>query len=352
MVPLWAARAKVVVGSLTLVAIPAALLVLLAAPGVRRPLGRTLEVVGRDLFPSGDADRGFDVADVRGVRRGLPAFVVDADGRGRPAAHVLSVSAAEGAGRVVLRFEPGEDAGASWRLDAYPPSRTLGEALAMAVPEETADRLGREASERAETTFKEAILPEVERRLPAFLKRIDPTKDPAAKETVDRMGAAVIARLEPLLGSLSGAVTKAMDDRFDFLDRVGLLWKMLRGDAKGLRKDLEPVAKEAARRWWTTHQREVLTALGRGVEDAAPDFATWLKGPAWNAAKEEVLEPVFEAQRERLEDEAEALLRRAVEEVVVAPSGTFRVRFAGILRTHLLGKKTALLLLARTEDGP
>ena len=51
------------------------------------------------------------------------------------------------------------------------------------------------------------------------------------------------------------------------------------------------------------------------------------------------------AQRARLEAEAEALLRRAADEVALAPGGGFRPRFASVLRTHLLGRGEALLLL-------
>ena len=52
----------------------------------------------------------------------------------------------------------------------------------------------------------------------------------------------------------------------------------------------------------------------------------------------------------RLEAEGEALLRAAAKEFVEAPEGGFRVRFAQMLRTQLLNKKTALLLLQRPDE--
>jgi hypothetical protein len=155
----------------------------------------------------------------------------------------------------------------------------------------------------------------------------------------------VLPRLEPLLEGLTRDVTAAVKERFDFLDRLGLLWKVLRGDEKGLEKELVPVAREAAKGWWTAHGAEALAAVAAGVKDRREALGAWLKGPAWEAAREELLMPVVRDERDRLTAEVEALLAQAVAEVALAPGGGFRPRFASVLRTHLLGRGEALLLL-------
>ena len=54
---------------------------------------------------------------------------------------------------------------------------------------------------------------------------------------------------------------------------------------------------------------------------------------------------MLEAHRARLEQIAEDALGRAVDAIVLAPEGGFRVRFAAVLRTRLLDKRAPLLLL-------
>jgi hypothetical protein len=218
--------------------------------------------------------------------------------------------------------------------------------VALAVPPEVAARLSTALRARLAATFEEALLPGIERRLPAFLARLDPTKDPPTRALAELLGDAVLTRVTPLLEGLTSDITTAVKDRFDFLDRVGLLWRVLRGDAKGLEKELVPVAREAASVWWALHGTEALTAVAEGVKDRRDAIATWLKGPAWTAARDELLLPVVHEERDRLSAEVEALLRQAVEEVALAPGGGFRPRFASVLRTHLLGRGQALLFLA------
>ena len=148
---------------------------------------------------------------------------------------------------------------------------------------------------------------------------------------------------------LASDVTSAIKKKFDVLERLGLLWKAVSGDEKGLKDEILPVAKKAAREWWATHQREVMEALGRAFSAHADEFKTWVGTELFEAARDELVTPVLAAQGDRIETEGESLLRAAAKEFVEAPEGGFRVRFAQMLRTQLLNKKTALLLLERTE---
>jgi hypothetical protein len=259
------------------------------------------------------------------------------------------VVALEAAG-LRVRFEPEVAALDELRLECLASSKTLGEALSLALPPESVRRLGEALRARLGVTFEEALRPELKARLPAFLERVDPRHDPRAKAEVAALGAAVMARLSPLLDSLSREVTQAVDKRFDLLDRLGLLWKMVKGDGEGLRKDLLPVAQAAAARWWSEHASEVLEALGQGLGDRGTQLGDWLAGPVWEAAQAELFVPILRAQRARLEAEAQALLEAALAEVVLAPGGGLRPRFAHVVRTHLLGHHAPLLLVRR--EGP
>jgi hypothetical protein len=92
-----------------------------------------------------------------------------------------------------------------------------------------------------------------------------------------------------------------------------------------------------------------MKALGRAFSAHGKDFKDWAGGELFEAARDELVLPVLEAQGRRLESEGETLLRAAAKEFVEAPEGGFRVRFAQMLRTQLLNKKTALLLLERAR---
>ena len=284
---------------------------------------------------------------------GEPVFLASQGRLEAPVGHVVALepvpgeAGATGSTRLRVRFAPGFDAQGELAFTCLPPSRTWAEALAVAVPPETARALGEALRERLQATFQESLGPELEAHLPAFLARVDPTRDPRTGEEVRALAKAVLGRLKPLLDGLTRDVTQAVDKRFDLLGRLGLLWKMLRGDGEGLRKDLVPVAQKAAESWWTAHSDEVLRAVGDGVGDRKEELGAWLEGPLWEAARDELLLPVVRAQRPRLEAEAEALLERALGEVVLAPGGGLRLRFAGVVRTHLLGHDTPLLLVER-----
>ena len=89
----------------------------------------------------------------------------------------------------------------------------------------------------------------------------------------------------------------------------------------------------------------MVQALGSAIQGRLAELKAWAGGELFQAARSELVEPILAAQRERLEEESEEILRSAADEFIRAPSGGFRVRFAAILRTHLLQKRTALLLL-------
>jgi hypothetical protein len=336
-----ALRTRVLVGSAVWLAGLGGAAVLFASPGVREPLHRTARAFTDDVFGAPERERWFALADLRGVDVGAPVFRISEGALEAPVGHVVGI----GGEGVRVRLVAPLGAGA-WRLDSLPPSRSLGEAVSLAVPPEAAARLGAAFRTRLAATFEEALLPGLERRLPAFLARIDPTKDAAARVLFESVGSAVLARLTPLLEDLTSEITTAVKARFDFLDRLGLLWKVLRGDEKGLEKELVPVAREAARAWWAAHGSEALAAVAAGVTDRREALEAWLRGPAWAAARDELLLPVVREERDRLTGEVEALLRQAVEEVALAPGGGFRPRFASVLRTHLFGRGEALLLLS------
>lgn len=345
-------RAKLAVGSLVLAGLLLLAVSLVASPSVAGPAARVLSTLASGLDAERAGDLVMAVPDARGIHPGLPVFRLDAPGALRPLAHVLRVEAGDGQGRVVLRFAPGEDEEGPWRLHAFPPSRKLRAAFEMAVTREAALRFGGAVAERLDRLWVEALLPEAEQRFPAFLARIDPTKDTDARPLVDGLSTSIMQRMAPLLDDLSNTVTAAVKQRFDLLDRLGLLFKILRGDAKGLKKQIMPVAVAAAQHWWVLRKEAVLQAIGAAIGEHAEELRAWAGGELFDAARAELVEPILLAQRERLEQEGETLLRLAAREFVEAPGGGLRVRFAALLRTQLLDKRNALLLLERLERGP
>jgi hypothetical protein len=345
-------RARSRLGVAVWLALLGGLVALFAAPGVRGPLGRTVHTLLEPWRDAPERERRFEGPSY-GARLGDPVFEARGEGLGEPVGHVVAVEAQA----LRVRFEPGFGGARGLEdleVECLAPSRTLGEALALALPPESVRRLGLALRERLGVTFEEALEPELKARLPAFLARVDPRKDPRASAEVQALGHAVMQRLAPLLDGLTREVTRAVDQRFDLLDRLGLLWKMVKGDGEGLRKELLPVAKEAAQRWWSEHATEVLEALGQGLADRGPELGDWLAGPVWDAAQTELLLPIAHAQRARLEAEAQGLLEAALAEVVLAPGGGLRPRFAHVVRTHLLGHRAPLLLVrvvARSEPA-
>ncbi len=329
-------RLAPLVGGATWAGLLTGAVLLLSSPGVRGPLLRT----GRALLglpPVGAVERTFLVADARGVEPGAPVFAE----QGAPATPVGYVERVEG-DRLTLRLSPG---GPAPTLTCLPPSRSWPEALALALPPAASARLATALEERLARTFREALLPAVEARLPAFLARVDPRADAATRALLAGLSETLLARLTPLLEGLTQEVSDAVDARFDLLDRLGLLWKLVRGDAAGLRRSVLPVAREVAAGWWGRHAEEVVRAVGQGLEERRDSLRAWLTGPAWEAARDELLRPTLAEARGRLAAEVEGLAREALEEVALAPGGGFRPRFASVLRTHLLGRGQALLLL-------
>lgn len=333
-------RTRALLGSSVWLAAVAGAGALLADPDVRRPLARTAGALVEEFASHPERERTYRVAGASGVEPGAAVFRAAAQGPEAPLGCVVS-STAEG---VRVRFAPEAGPPEALTLVLLPPSRTLGEALQLAVPPEVGARLGQELEQRLARAVNEVLLPGVEQRLPAFLERLDPRRDPATAALAEQLAAAVLTRLEPLLEGLAGEVTSAVDAHFDLLDRLGLLWKLVRGDSDGLQKQVLPVARKAARAWWAAHSAEVLGAVRQGAEDRRDLLSAFVAGPLWSAARDELVLPILTGGRERLTEEGEGLLRRAVEEVALAPGGGFRPRFSNVLRTHLLGRSQALLL--------
>jgi hypothetical protein len=338
-------EARRLVGSVVLALVPVGLGALLLSPSVREPLGRTLAVIAGDWFGGEAGTVAYAVAAAADVRPGDPVFRADRPAGFRPVAHVASVEE----GRLRLRFAPGAEVVREGRLTVVPPSRGLAEALAAALPAEAAEALGRSLSARLGALLEGAVLPDLERRLPDFLAEIDPRTDPAARRVLDAVRASLARHLAPLADELAGEVFRAVGAHFDFLDRMGLLWKLVWGDAEGLRGELEPVALGAAKAWWERRQDAVLTAIGEAFAAEAEAIEAWLREEVLVAARTRLAEPLLAGQRARLEREAEVALREVVDTVVLAPGGGLRVRFAAVVRTAILGKRGALLLL---EPGP
>ncbi len=346
-----ATRTQVLAGSIVLCVALLGLVLLLASPVVAKPAGRVAATLASALDAERESDLRMAVPSLKGIHTGLPVFFLGDPPESRPIAHVADFGQDGGEAWVRLRFEPGAKSEGPWTLRAYPPSRKLKAAFETVVTPEAASRFGRHVADRLELVWEEAVLPEARKHLPAFLERIDPSKDTQAKVVLDAFSKTVIAELEPLLDDLADDVTDAVKKKFDVLDRLGLLWKAVRGDGKGLKKEVLPVAKEAARKWWAGNQAAVMKALGRAFSAHGEEFKDWAGGELFEAARDELVLPVLESQGERLESEGEALLRAAAKEFVEAPEGGFRVRFAQMLRTQLLNKKTALLLLQRPDEA-
>lgn len=343
-----ATRLHHLIGSVVLVGVLVGLALLLSSPGVAGPAGRVVGAITSGL----DGERGTDLVlpidTLEGVHTGLPVFLLRHASEWPPVAHVAAYGEGEDGPWVRLRFEPEPLAG-PWRLRSHPPSRKLSAVYQTVVTPEAADRFGKEVVRRLEFLWEDAVLPEARQHLPAFLARIDPTEDTQSRELLEAFSHTVIAELEPLLDELASHVTRAVKKKFDVLERLGLLWKVVSGDEKGLKNEILPVAKEAARAWWEGNQAAVMKALGRAFSAHADGFKGWAATELFDAAREELVMPVLAAQGKRMEREGESLLRLAAKEFVEAPDGGFRVRFAQMLRTNLLNKKTALLLLERPE---
>jgi hypothetical protein len=197
--------------------------------------------------------------------------------------------------------------------------------------------------------WHETLLPDLRARLPRFLSRIDPTKAPGSDRLLRPLTDDVLQRLKPHFDALAEEVTQALKRKYDLLDRMGVLWKFLRGDADGLKREVLPVAEETARAWWAAHRDEVLRAAGEGLRSQGPAIESWLEEEVLAAARDELLEPMWTAHAAALETELRAWAALAADEVALDPRGGFRTRFAALLRHHLLGDTSSLLLL---ERGP
>jgi len=314
---------------------------------VAEPAARVAAAVWSAIETDRDEDAVLQVASLKGITKGVPVFLLDGEAEGRPVAHVLDLGEGARGPWIELRFAPGEDTTGPWQVHAYPPSRKLRSALDMAVTGEAAQRFGAEVGRRMEALWTEVLLPDLKARLPGFLERIDPTEDTEARAMMKSLSRSVMKELDPLLDDLAKYVTRAVRKKFDLLDRLGLLVKVVSGDSKGLSRKILPVAKAAARRWWDENEPRVLKAVGTAFAAEMPSIRAWATGELLDAAREELAEPIFRARRDRLASEGEALLKKAADEFVRSPEGGFRVRFAAVLRAQLLNKKTALLLLER-----
>ncbi len=345
------ATIKAWIGSGILVGAMLALVLVLSSPSVARPAGRITDELLSGVTDERDNDLLITVETIKGVQVGAPLFFIEPDGEARPIAHVAAITDAASCG-LRVRFAPGEDPSGPWRVRVYPPKRGLMDAYQTAVPPETARLVGRELVQTLERLWENELYPEVERNLPAFFDRIDPTRETESNKLVKEMGSSIMTQLDPLLDELASTVARAVDKHFDFLDRVGLLWKVVRGDERGIKRQVLPVAKQSATAWWNANQARVMKAIAQGLKTHVPAVSEWVKTELFDAAKDELLEPVFERKKGIIEDEGEALLRMALEEIVRSPSGGLRVRFAAMLRATLLNKKTSLLLIERPRAAP
>ncbi len=341
-------RTRFLIGNLVLVG---ALLLgasVLARPEVSGPAARVLASLGSAYQTDRAEDLVVPVPSLHGIQSGLPVFHLDGSDEKRPVAHVHDFGSGATGAWVHLRFEPGEEHAGPWQLTVYPPSRKLSSAVKMAVTDEAAKRFGEDLGDRVQALWTGVLLPDLERRLPGFLTRIDPTQDTEARAVMEALTKRAMDKLDPMLGQLASHVTRKVKKKLDLLDRLGLLVKVVTGDSKGLSRKLLPIAKDAAQQWWVDNQAQVLKALGEAFEAEYPRIRGWVAGELFDAAREELAEPIYEAHRARLEQEGEALLRAAADAFVKAPEGGFRVRFAAVMRAQLLNKKTALMVLERT----
>ncbi len=336
-----------VTGSGLLLAFPVALVVLLFSPGVYEPLGRTVRTLLADAFGGTETPWRYAVAGADRLEPGHPVFRADRTGALEP---VAWVTGADG-GAVYLRFAPGEAPAEyesqAFRLVSVGAPTGVGDSFDLAVPPDVAEELGKSISDRLERLFAETLKPELEKRLPAFLARVDPRNDPRAKEVFDIVGRAIVDRLRPLADEVTGDVVDELERHFDLLERLGLLWKVVRGDGRGLEGALRPVVERTLERWWNENSGRVIQAVGDGLAAEGPRWQEWLQTEVLQAAREELAEPILISQRVRLEREAEGAIRDVMRVVVEAPDGGFRVRFAAVLRSRLLEKDDPLLLLER-----
>ena len=344
-------RLQALTGSVVLIGVVLTGLLFVLSPTVARPAVRIASVVSSGFVAQRADDLVAHVESIRGLQPGLPAFLAGRDAGTTPIAHVVAFGEDDAGSWVRLRFEPGVESAGPWSLRAYPPSRKLRALLETAMTPAAARRFGKIVLERLRALWKEAILPELRARMPAFLSRVDPRKDTEARALLHGLSKSMMARLDPLLDALLDHITRALKHKFDLLDRIGMLWKVVRGDAKSLKRQIVPVAKAAAQQWWAANEPAVLEAVGKGLADHADALRDWATGELFDAAREELLDPIFEARRTRIEADAQALLHAAMDEFVTAPEGGFSVRFAAVLRTSLLDKKTALLLLERADGA-
>lgn len=326
-------------GLLLLAAVGVGLVALVAV--VRRPLGRVASTVLHDAFGGVRGDRAFPVETPYAVRRGDPVYRADRADALRPVGYVTRAEST----RVFVRLH--EAVASDLRLVVHGAPEDLGASIRLALPEATLKALEAEVGVEVKALLEGAVLPALERQLPAFLARVDPRKDAKAKEVLDGLTAEVMARLEPLGEDLAAHVAKDVERRYDLLARLGLLWQMVRGDAEGLKRDLTPVATKSAKAWWADHQAEVLTRVGDAIRAEGEPLKAWLASDVLEAAKEELLQPVLSSEGRRIERAADRLLRRASAAVVEAPDGGFRLPFATVVRARLLEKDSPLLLLER-----
>lgn len=343
-----ARRTKVWLGSLLLLGAVAAAAYGLASPSFAEPAGRVGATIASGLADEAEGDLQLDVDTLQGVTLGAPIYHLATGHERAPIAHVVQAhTAPDGAARIRLRFAPGFDGSGPWVLRVYPPRRGLGDSIRLAVPPETARHVALEMRRRLDRLWREELGPSLAERMPAFLDRIDPRNEGASRELITTFGDDVMERLRPYMDDLLNAITKALQKRLDFMDRMGVLWKFVRGDGKGIKRKVQPVAETAARTWWAANQEKVLAVLGDAFKERLPDIRRWLETDVLDAARTELLEPLLLEHQAQLEKEGEALVRLSMKEVVQSEEGGFRVRFAAMLRMTLLGKKRALLLLER-----
>lgn len=323
-----------------------ALLVLFSRAGVRAEVSRLATAL---TGGSGAGDVVVAVPSHEGISPGLPVYRVLASGDARPVGHVVETTSAPP--RIRLRPAPGESLQGLTNLTVFPPSRKLSAALALAVPEAEAKAFGAEVAKRLQALWLQRILPDVQQRLPEFVKRIDPTQETQAKALFNGLSQSLLTRAQPVMDEALGHVVNAVKEKLGVLDSLGLLWDLVRGDEAGIKDALLPTAKEAATQWWNKNQRRVLSMLGDGIAAHWPQIRDWLTGELLDSAMEELVQPVFESNRALLEAEGERIMREAVRRFVEAPGGGFRIRFASLLRHNLLNKKTALLLWLPEDSG-
>ena len=353
------ARARTRLGSILMLAILGGLLFLFTRPAVREPAARVAQVIGSGLRGPGDGDPRIPVTTVDRAKIGDPVYLVDAGGDARAVAHVLEIRS-EPEPAFILRFEPGEEALAELGSEhlgvtVLPASTRLGDALETAIPKDVSLHLQEVLLARAKQLWESALRPELERRLPDFLARIDPAEDEESRLLLEAVGGSIMGELDPLLDDLGDEIASSLEDRLDFLDRMGLLWKFVRGDADGIRGEVMPIASQRAEAWFDEHKDDLVAALLRGIDEQSEDLHTWFTGKVLDAARDELIDPLWLSQQDRLEQEGEAVLRLVTREVIQAPSGGFRLRFSQVLRATLLGKKSPLLLLeldtTMSEEG-